>query len=42
MIESIDKHIITDCYTPPRPTAYDLHKARGKQMHWELVDEINI
>lgn len=41
MIESIDKHIITNCYTPPRPTAYDLHKARGKQMHWELVDEIN-
>lgn len=41
MIESVDKHIITDCYTPPRPTAYDLHKARGKQMHWELTDEIN-
>ena len=41
MIESTDKHVITDCYIPPRPTAYDLHKARGKQMHWELTDEIN-
>lgn len=41
MIESTDKHVITDCYMPPRPTAYDLHKARGKQMYWELTDEIN-
>ena len=41
MIESTDKHVITDCYMSPRPTVYDLHKARGKQMHWELIDEIS-